>query len=444
MAGNDDIDRAIRLALWGGFGALLVFTVWLQWFWGANSMDIDVYWEAGERMSAGGASLYAESEDPANAVGHYIYPPLFAALFAPLTWLPRGAGYALWGLAQLAMLAAGFRMARGAAGLERGSAPFYLLMGVSVFGAVWTNLQEGQVNLLLVMILAGGLWLMLKGRCVRGGLLFAVAAHLKVVPIVLLPLLIAQKRFKAAGAMAGGVVLLWLVPLVYTVPAFGLGQGIRTNVDISREYVETIVAPRLERQHASGLGGARAPNNSITAVTRRYFAPGHRLSLHTDRRSPLIGEAPEGVVKHAGLGIGALLGGLAMLLAWRTRRSAHGRMASIGLGLLAGGLANLLFWPHHLCLMLLVLAPLTASCAAERNMRPAFMCVGALLLLAYLPLLDRVPPFDWMAIAGTPTLAVLVVWLLTFIHFWRRPIASTPAASILPGHEEEKTRNPAA
>jgi hypothetical protein len=434
-------DRFVSAALIGAGVLLVGFTIWLQWFWADNSLDIDVYWEAGERMWLGGGDLYAGPGDGVNRVGLFIYPPFFACLFAPITLLPRWAGYALWGMIELALIAAGFRATRGLCGVKEPAdgRAFYLLLAIGVSGAVWTNLQEGQVNMLVVSALATGLWQLERKRNVTGGLLLAAATHLKIIPIVLLPLLIAQKRFKAAGMMAAGIAVLWLTPLLYTIPNLGVADGFVANIDMSRAYVDSIATPRLENQDAANLGGARAPNNALSAVVQRWFEDDHRLSLNTDERSPLATVLPQPVVKWAGLCIGAVLGGLAMLLAWRRRESALGRTAAIGLGLIAAALANLLFWPHHLCLMLLVLGPLAASCH-----KAVLAAVGMMVVLCFVPLLDRVGVFDWMAILGTPTLGVLAVWGLTFFHFWRggpkRPILRADREN----HEATPTGNPAA
>jgi hypothetical protein len=437
MSSPDKSDRLVSAALIGGAVLLVGFTLWLQWFWADNSLDIDVYWEAGERMWLGGGDLYDGPGDGVNRVGLFIYPPFFACLFAPITLFPRWAGYALWGMIELALIAAGFRATRGLCGVKDGSdgRAFYLLLAIGVSGAVWTNLQEGQVNMLVVSALATGLWQLERRREFSGGLLLAAATHLKIIPIVLLPLLIAQKRFKAAGMMAAGIAVLWLTPLLYAIPNLGVVDGVVANVDLSKAYVESIASPRLEKQDAANLGGARAPNNALSAVVQRYFDEDHRLSLNSEGRSPLATQLPEGFVKWAGLCIGAVLGGLAMLLAWRRRESPLARTAAIGLGLLAAALANLLFWPHHLCLLLLVLGPLAASCT-----RTALAAAGTTLVLCFVPLLDRVGVFDWMAILGTPTVGVLLVWGLTFFHFWR----GGKSPPILPDDEETPTGNPPA
>jgi hypothetical protein len=281
MISEDKVDKLISVALVGLALLLVGFTIWLQWFWAGQSMDIDVYWEAGERMLHGGGDLYAGPGDGVNNVGHFIYPPFFACLFAPVTLLPRWAGYALWGIIELALIAAGFRATRGLCGVEGGAngRAYYLLLAIGVCGAIWTNLQEGQVNMLVVSALAGGLWQLERKRDVSGSLLLAAATHLKVIPIVLLPLLIAQKRFKAAGMMAAGIAVLWLTPLLYAIPNLGFVEGLKANVDLSHAYVERIASPRLENQDAANLGGARAPNNALSAVMQRYFGDDHALTL---------------------------------------------------------------------------------------------------------------------------------------------------------------------
>ena len=135
------------------------------------------------------------------------------------------------------------------------------------------------------------------------------------------------------------------------------------------------------------------------------------------------------------------LSGLAMLLAWRRRDSRLARTGSIGLGLLAAALANLLFWPHHLCLLLLTLGPLCAVGMRDTKMRAGLIAIGLVMALCYVPLLDRFAPFDWMAILGTPTLGVLAVFALVFIHFMRRSIADNDDTPILRAHEETSTGN---
>lgn len=420
-------------------GLAAVMPAW----WLDTSMDVAVYWEAGGRMLAGGAGLYDDAADPANRVGLFIYPPLFAVLFAPLTVLPRELGYALWALVQLILIAANAWLALKLCAVNpMRRSNFLAVLAVGLFGALWTNVAEGQVNTLVTATLLGGLLLLERGHTWRGGLLLAAATHLKVIPIVLLPLLIAQRRFKAAGAMAAGIAVLWLAPMLYALPNYGPGAALESNVTLSREYVQQIASPRLEEQSATNLGGARAPNNALSAVAQRWFDDGHALSLRSDDASPIWTALPRSLVRWSGLAIGALLGLGAMVLAWRASGDRWGRTAAIGLGLLAAGLANLLFWPHHLCLLVLVLAPL----AAHNHERPgapwyAWAAAGTALLLCYVPLVDSVAVLDGLAILGLPTLGVLMIWGLVFVICYKRAVAAGPPPPILRAHEKADTRN---
>ncbi|MCZ7606584.1 MAG: DUF2029 domain-containing protein [Planctomycetota bacterium] len=274
---EDRGDVFVTAALGGLAVLFVVFALWLQWFWAGTSMDIDVYWEAGQRMLHGGRNLYAESEDGTNQVGLFIYPPLFATLFAPITLLPRWAGYALWGLLELLLMAAGLRAARGLCDVPAGRQArlFYLLMIAGLFGALWTNMQEGQVNMLVVSALLAGGWLIERDKPLRGGLLLAAATHLKVIPVVLLPILLAQKRFKAAAGMAAGMLLLWAAP-----------------AGVQRAELRAGRRRQLERQPARRLPGQ---HREAAPRGRQRLGPGglaRAEQLSDGRGAPLVQRRP--------------------------------------------------------------------------------------------------------------------------------------------------------
>lgn len=412
-------------------------------WWLDHSMDVAVYWEAGGRMLAGGAGLYDEAADPANRVGLFIYPPLFAVLFAPLTVVPRELGYALWALIQLVLVAANaWLVLKLCAVNPQRRANFLAVLALGLYGALWTNVAEGQVNTLVTAALLAGLVLLERGRTYSGGLMLAVAAHLKVIPIVLLPVLILQRRFKAAAAMFGGILLLWLAPMVYALPQYGPSAAWQSNVNLTSEYIDQIASPRLEEQSATNLGGARAPNNALSAVMQRWFDDGNALSLQSDGESPLWTTLPKPIVRWGGLAFGALLGLGALVLAWRASGDRWGRTAAVGLGLLAAGLSNLLFWPHHLCLLVLVLAPLAAH-DYERPGAPwyAWAAAGTAFVFCYLPLVTSIAVLDGLAILGLPTLGVLMIWGLVFVICYKRAVAAGPPPPILRAHEKADSRN---
>lgn len=410
---------------------LVAATVFLQVVsWRQLSFDVSVYWEAGERMRAGGELLYAPHTDPRNTVGDYIYPPLLATLVAPLTWLPRWAGLAVWGALQLAVtLWAALALARLCrVGAGRPTRDLALLLGVACFAAVWINLTEGQINLLVVACVASGLARIEEDRPLTGGGLIGAAAHLKVLPIVLVGVLAVQGRWKALAGVALGGLLLLAAPLPWTVGAEGLTEGVARAVDLDRQWVQGRLAPSMSSQDPHRLGTSyRAPNHSLSAVLHRWFAEDQLLSNRSGDRSPLAVALPEPLLRWPGFGGAALLYLGALWLAWRTREPGRrlGRTAAAGLALVAAALANLLCWTHHLCLLALFLAPLFALAMRDARVgRRAGWLLGALVVLTFLPTIEQAPALDRLAVWGLPTIGVLVAWGVTFATF--RPRATDP------------------
>lgn len=431
------------LALIACLGALVGFCVSLQWWWREHWQDIHVYWEAGTRMRAGGASLYTMAQDPVYNSDPYIYPPFFAALFAPLTWLPRWGGFVAWTVAQLALIGATFEGARRlVAASERRDLALWLF--VALIGALWANLVEGQVNLLLAAFLVWGLHWLESGKTWRGALMLAAAMHLKVIPIVLFAVLIVQGRWRAAIATAACCAVLWLVPLVWTIPAHGLAGGLARNVTLSGEFARSIVEPRLKSMDPSALGGVRAPNNSLPAVCNRYFGEGQRLSHYLAGESPLVTTLPRPVVQWMGLGLAAAMGLFALIAARVRRHDPVQRALAAGVALLAGMFGNLLFWPHHMCVSVVLLAPLWA---AHQRKWVCWTAAGLVLVLAWLPLAARESWPDWLGVLGVPTLAFVGLWgwaIWTLLRARPAPLRDEREAIYSRPDEQTPAGNPAA
>ncbi|MHC4840867.1 MAG: glycosyltransferase family 87 protein [Planctomycetota bacterium] len=414
---------------------LLVQAILLPSWWLDTSLDISVFWEAGSRMLSGGADLYAKSEDPANKVGQYIYPPLFSSLFAVFTIFPRWLGYLLWALCNVAMIAACLHLLAKTMRINASYKPWFMAtMLLALFGAFWFNNAEGQVNTFVLLFLCVGVAFLEHNRQLRGGIFIGGAAMLKVIPIVLLFVLLAQKRFRAVGGMALGLLIFWALPIFWMLPA-GPIDAVGQNIDLTTEYVNELAIKRAKKSSASGLGGSRAPNNSLTAIGRRYFGKPAKLSTEkSDGKSPLISEIDDGIIRWSALGLGAILGLMSMLLAWKRRTCPHGRVASLGLGLTAAALVNPLYWPHHTILLGLAIAPLGARGWRLRLILP-------LGVMCYLPLFKILMPLRWMGILGTPTLAVLMIWGMVFVESWRRSVDEDDSPHILPANEEAQRGN---
>jgi Glycosyltransferase family 87 len=416
---NEPWSRQLRLLALISLGfALCVLAVLMQRYWREVSLDIAVYWEAGERMRSGGALLYKPPTDPLNDVGRFIYPPTFAVLFAPLTLLPRWLGYAVWGLVQLGMIALSLNaLAKLCRVHERHRVDFWLLLLLTVFGAAWETLREGQVNFIVLASISHGLWRISSGRQLEGGIWLALAAHLKVIPAVLLAVLLAQRRWRAAVGMTLGLCLFYFAPLFWTVPALGVSEGIAHNHSLALQYFDEVAGPRVKRQEASNVGGPRAPNCALSAVSQRFFYKDVRLGLQTEKRGPLLFEAENALTRWSGFGFAALMYAGALLLA-ALRRDTLGFAAASGLALSAATLGNVLCWPHHLASLGLVVGPLASLALAQpRYLARAIGVVCAVVLLCFVTLL---PEFELLQIWGLPTLGALIAWGVCFMTFWRR------------------------
>lgn len=221
--------------------------------------DFGAFYTAAKAAAAGG--------DPYAATGGaYFYPPTFAHLLRPLTWLPPGGAWMVWFVLKLWWLAL-------AAGLcfdflggplltpgRRVGLVFGLLATTARFWV--SDLQFGNSNILILVLVTGVLVLDARGRQREAGICLAVAATIKVVPALLGVYLLARRRWRAA-AWAGAVFVgLNLLPLV-TGPEVVAGQW--------RAYVQTGVEARLaddlsqpDNQSLWGALGRMFPDASTT------------------------------------------------------------------------------------------------------------------------------------------------------------------------------------
>lgn len=163
--------------------------------------DLRVYLAAAERLAAG-EPLYKTGAEPFNA---YWYSPWLAVMFMPATAVPYSVVVAVW-LATL-LAASGLVIARlarlGPTGVLAAGLVGPLLIAVACGG----NVQPLLIAALLYRVEKrdGPVWI-------------ALAASLKVTPILFVLALIAGRRWGAAAAAFGIATILWLpaIPLGFT------------------------------------------------------------------------------------------------------------------------------------------------------------------------------------------------------------------------------------
>ena len=213
-------------------------------------MDLSSFYAAGQAVDAGlSPYLNHVSHDPpiwdgVDRFSHsrFLYPPLAARVFQPLTWFGYSTVKFLWMLASLAAVAAAVGIA-----LKRTLEPTVdriLLAGIVVLGffPLRTLLERGQLDgWTLLAIVVALTWPRGRRSTIAAGSLLALATLLKLYCIFLVPFLLLRRRWRLLGGLAAGLVALFLLG--------GVLDGFAALPDyVSKEM------PRISRY---GEGGTR-------------------------------------------------------------------------------------------------------------------------------------------------------------------------------------------
>src|SRR6188472_2040838 len=178
--------------LWLGSGVLVRDGNWV-------AVDFHVYYQTA-RVLAQGQDIYTAGISPP-----YVYPPLLAILVLPLSALPVATATIMWKVLQhLCLIAAGALLVSL---LPRGVRP--LAAGILLFcwllAPVHDEILLGESNSLVLLLVVGTIWLMVRGverekwesdgtategsgdrLMAAAGTLLALAASIKVLPVVLI------------------------------------------------------------------------------------------------------------------------------------------------------------------------------------------------------------------------------------------------------------------
>jgi hypothetical protein len=145
----------------------------------------------------------------------YLYPPTFADLLVPLTVFSPAVAFIIWDSLNLVMLLAASviltQMLRiPAPGWASLVAVFLILFRPSL-----NCFYFGQVSILLLFLLIAGLSFYLRGHKNMAGLLFALAAAIKLTPLIVIVPFLAWRDWKILRAItlwsAGILGTLWIV-----------------------------------------------------------------------------------------------------------------------------------------------------------------------------------------------------------------------------------------
>jgi hypothetical protein len=180
------------------YGALLAEVGVLVWFaLSFKAIDFVVYRWGGHAV-AHGTQLYLGSSGP----NYFTYPPLAAALFAPIALLPSALAQVLWELASVAALAVAACATLKLARWRPARVEIAAVTAVSLLlEPVYHTLFNGQINLILMAIVAVDVWSVSEGRR-GGGVGVGIAAALKLTPGIFIVLFLLARRTRAAVTAA--------------------------------------------------------------------------------------------------------------------------------------------------------------------------------------------------------------------------------------------------
>ena len=253
-------------------------------FISTRKTDLGVFLRAGWAVRSG-ENIYEVTD---NNGWHYAYPPFFAVLMVPFADAPNGhlrdfmlpypATVAIWYVLSLIIVllathwfATAFEESSifpakkfGRRWLAMRMAPIYFCL-VPIGG----TLNRGQVNLMVVALIAGMFLATVRGQRFRSGIWLAAAVCLKLFPafLILFPLWRRDGR-ALAGVAVGLIIGVAIVP--------SLVWGVMGAAEIHEKMFNAIIKPGL------GLGGEKkrdkelmeitaTDNQSIQAVTHYYL-----------------------------------------------------------------------------------------------------------------------------------------------------------------------------
>jgi alpha-1,2-mannosyltransferase len=198
--GNEIAKTALLGALIAGVGGLYLVAI-------LNAVpphpDLDIYIRGAKDLMAGRPLYDSYLHNPGDPTLRYgfIYPPLFAILLLPLSFLPAAAAPLVWLIVTHAALATAFWLVFRRLAASR----TVTLLAIAVtlaFYPLWVEGSQAQANLPILLAVTLGIVGISAGKP-RSGIWLGLAAALKLTPALLIIWLLWERRFRAAAWMVG-------------------------------------------------------------------------------------------------------------------------------------------------------------------------------------------------------------------------------------------------
>jgi hypothetical protein len=388
--------------------------------------DAGVYFRAAWAVRTG-ADLY-QVADENN--WHYNYPPLLAILLVPLADAPAGMPrdlmlpypvlVAMWFLLNLLCLIVAVHwlaqtleetIAEQGAGHSNWTAREWWTRRLTplliCLAPVAHTLMRGQVNLILLLLLAGMLRSLVRGHSGKAGVWLAGAICLKIIPAFLLLYPLWRRDLRFLGGCASGLAVgLFLIPTA----VFGPAQT-ATYFD---ELARGVLAPGLTHQGDS----TRAKElTDMTGTGSQSFVVVWHNTLNPDRETRPAHASPW--LRMAAFGSGAVLA-LLTVWAWRRRQPHSGPQTYVAWGALT--LVMIFVSPvshlHYFSLCLPLVMGLLALYPPRGWLTGAWLAGAGLFLAAHT--LPHLEPISYLRDFGLATYVGLLLWVAAILALARK------------------------
>ena len=139
----------------------------------------------------------------------YLYPPTIADLLVPLTVFSPAVAFIVWDMLNLAMILAASVMLTQMLRIRSPGWAGLVAVFLVCFRPTLSCFHFGQVSILLLFLLMAGLSFYAHGRKNMAGLMFALAAAIKLTPLIVIIPFVAWQDWKILRAIA-----LWIVAIM--------------------------------------------------------------------------------------------------------------------------------------------------------------------------------------------------------------------------------------
>ncbi len=396
-------------------------------FISTRKTDLGCYLRAGWAVRAD-ADIYEIVDDNK---WHYAYPPVFAILMTPLADAPHGeprdwmlpypVTVALWYIfsAALVFLAVHwFALALEESGVlpsikySRGWWGIRMLPIFICLAPIGGTLQRGQVNGIVVAMIAGMFLAMVRGKRFGAGLWLASAICLKIFPafLLLLPLWRRDRR-TLTGVGAGLVIGLGFIPSM----VWGVAGAVRVHERLFMEVMAPGLGLANESTRDKEMMEMTATDNQSIQATIHYYRNWDAKTRPNKADS---------ATKLAHIAICGLLTGL-LLLAYGWKRNDE----PIRLLMFIGGLMTIMAiatpvsHTHYFCLTEPLVMGLVASSVicSRRQMEMSRQTAVLLVLAGVLFTLPHIPLWEQRREMGFPLFGCLLLWGATLVQLRARP-----------------------